>query len=122
MDVRGVKLSQTVVSLKPGESQKIEVEIERSPDYKGNITLDCIFQHLEQPHAVSLPKGVKVEGAKSKTLLTNGETKGWIVLTAAGDAAPVEQQLVPVMVHVSINFVMKHAFCGEPLKVSVVPK
>ena len=122
MDVRGVKLSQTVVALKPGETQKIEVEIERSPDYKGNITLDCIFQHLEQPHAVSLPKGVKVDGSKSKTLLTNGETKGWIVLTAAGDAAPAEKQLVPVMVHVSINFVMKHAFCGEPLSVTVLPK
>jgi hypothetical protein len=122
MDVRGVKLSQTAINLKPGETVKVDVEIERSPDYKGNITLDCIFQHLEQPHAVSLPKGVKVDGAKSKTLLTNGETKGWIVLTAAGDAAPVEKQLVPVMVHVSINFVMKHAFCGEPLSVTVLPK
>jgi hypothetical protein len=122
MDVRSIKLSQTAVTLKPGESQKIEVEIVRADDYKGNVTLDCIFQHLEQPHAVSLPKGVKVDSAKSKTLLTAGETKGSIVLVAAADAPPVENQLVPIMVHVSINFVMKHAFCGDPLTITVQPK
>jgi hypothetical protein len=121
MDVRSVKLSTTAVNLKPGESQKIEIEVERAPDYKGNVTLDVLFHHLEQPYGVSLPKGVKLDPAGSKTLLTNGETKGFITLKAAMDAEAAEGQLVPVLAHVSINFVMKHTFCGDPLTVTVTP-
>jgi hypothetical protein len=119
MDIRAVKLSTTEVNLKPGESQKIEIEVERSPDYKGNVTLDVLFHHLEQPYGVSLPKGVKLDPAGSKTLLTNGETKGFITLKAAPDAEAADKQLVPVLAHVSINFVMKHTFCGDPLSVTV---
>jgi hypothetical protein len=122
MDIRAVKLSTTAVNLKPGASQKIEVTIERAPGFKGNVTLDVLYQHLEQPFGNSLPKGVKMDGANSKTLLTGEETKGFITLVAAADAPAVEKQLVPVMAHVSINFVMKHTFCGEPVFVTVEPK
>jgi hypothetical protein len=119
MDIRAVKLSTTAVNLKPGTSQKIEVTIERAPGFKGNVTLDVLYQHLEQPFGNSLPKGVKMDGANSKTLLTGEETKGFITLVAAADAPAVEKQLVPVMAHVSINFVMKHTFCGAPVFVTV---
>ncbi|MGE5193773.1 MAG: PPC domain-containing protein [Deltaproteobacteria bacterium] len=122
MDIRAVKLSTTAVTLKPGTSQKIEVEIERAPGFKGNVTLDVLYQHLEQPFGNSLPKGVKMDGAKSKTLLTGEETKGFITLVAAADAPAVDKQLVPVMAHVSINFVMKLTFCGDPVFVTVEPK
>ena len=119
MDIRSVRLSTTAVTLKPGGSQKIDVTIERAPGFKGNVTLDVLFQHLEQPYGNSLPKGVKMDGANSKTLLTGEETKGVITLVAAADAPPVEKQLIPLMAHVSINFVMKHTFCGEPVFVTV---
>jgi hypothetical protein len=119
MDIRSVKLSTTEVKLKPGASQKIDITIERAPGFKGNVTLDVLYQHLEQPFGNSLPKGVKMDGGKSKTLLTGEETQGFITLVAAPDAQPVEKQLVPVMAHVSINFVMKLTFCGEPVLVTV---
>jgi hypothetical protein len=119
MDIRAVKLSTTAVNLKPGTSQKIEITIDRAPGFKGNVTLDVLYQHLEQPFGNSLPKGIKMDGANSKTLLTGDETKGFITLVAAADAPAVEKQLVPVMAHVSINFVMKHTFCGEPVFVTV---
>lgn len=122
MDIRAVKISATAVPLKPGASQKIEVTIERAPGFKGNVTLDVLYQHLEQPFGNSLPKGVTMDGANSKTLLTGEETKGFITLKAAADAPPVEKQLIPVMAHVSINFVMKLTFCGEPVFVTVEPK
>jgi hypothetical protein len=122
MDIRSIKLSMTNVVLKPGASAKIEVEIERAAGFKGNVTLDVLFQHLEQPFGNSLPKGVKMDGAASKTLLTGEETKGFITLKAADDAAPVEKQLIPVMAHISINFVMKHTLCGAPVFVTVEPK
>lgn len=120
MDIRSVKLSTTAVTLKPGGSQKIEVTIERAPGFKGNVTLDVLYQHLESPFGNSLPKGMKVDGASSKTLLTGEETKGFITLVAAPDAAAADKQLVPVMAHVSINFVMKLTFC-EPLAVTIEP-
>ncbi len=119
MDLRAVRLSTTAVTLKPAGSQKIEVAIERAPGFKGNVTLDVLFQHLEQPYGNSLPKGVKMDGANSKTLLTGEETKGVITLVAAPDAPAVDKQLVPLMAHVSINFVMKHTFCGDPLFITV---
>jgi len=119
MDVRRITVSSTEVALRPGESRMIEVTVERAPDYKGNITLDMMLQHLETPYGNPLPKGVKVDVAKSKTLLTGGETVGHITVTAAPDAPPVDRQLVPVTVHATINFVMKHTFASAPLYVSV---
>ena len=70
MDIRAVKLSTAEIALKPGESRRIDVEIERAPEFKGNVTLDVIFQHLERPYGNSLPKGVTLDGGNSKTLLT----------------------------------------------------
>ncbi|HEY3967446.1 MAG TPA: hypothetical protein VGM05_22990 [Planctomycetaceae bacterium] len=122
MDIRSVTLSTTTVTLKPGGSQKIDVTIERATGFKGNVTLDVLFQHLEQPFGNSLPKGVKMDGAASKTLLTGEETKGFITLQAAADAPPAEKQLIPIMAHISINFVMKHTLCGAPVFVTVEPK
>ena len=119
MDVRSVQLSQTEIKLKPGESQKIEVTIERAPGFTGNVTLDVLYQHLESPFGNSLPKGVTLDGGNSKTLLTGTETKGVVTLKAAADAPAVERQLIPVMAHVSINFVMKLTFAGEPVWVTV---
>lgn len=119
MDVRTVKLSATDITLKPGDSQKIDVTIERAPGFKGNVTLDVLFQHLTQPYGNSLPKGVTLDGNKSKTLLTGEETKGTITLVAAKDASPVEKQVIPVMAHISINFVMKHTLCGPPVTITV---
>jgi hypothetical protein len=122
MDIRSITLSTTAVTLKPGASQKIDVTVERAPGFKGNVTLDVLFQHLEQPFGNSLPKGVKMDGSASKTLLTGEETKGFITLKAAEDAPPIVKQLIPVMAHISINFVMKHTLCGAPVFVTVEPK
>ncbi|MSR27284.1 MAG: hypothetical protein EXS06_09760 [Planctomycetaceae bacterium] len=119
MDVRGITVSSTAVVLKPGDSQRLDITVERAPDYKGNITLDMMLQHLETPYGNPLPKGVKVDGARSKTLLTAGESLGHITLTAAADAPPVERQLVPVTVHATINFVMKHTFASAPVLITV---
>jgi hypothetical protein len=121
MDIRAVKLSATTVNLAPGGAQRIDVTLERAPGFKGNVSLDVLYQHLEQPFGVSLPKGVTLDAAHSKTLLTGEETNGHITLKAAADAPAVDKQLVPVMAHVSVNFVMKMTYCGDPVFVSVTP-
>jgi hypothetical protein len=119
MDIRGIKLSADHIELKPGGSQRIDIEVERAPDYKGNVTLDAMLQHLEQPYGNPLPPGVSIDVGASKTLLTGGESAGHITFKANPDAPLVERHLVPITVHISINFVMKHTFSGEPFFITV---
>jgi hypothetical protein len=119
LDLKGVKLGVTAVTLKPGESKKIEVTIERSQGFTQAVTLAAFYQHLGQVFGNSLPAGVTVDERASQTLLSGAQSKGSIVLRAAPDAKPVQDQLVSIMAHVSINFVMKFTYSGEPLRVTV---
>jgi hypothetical protein len=119
MDIRNIKLSANHIELKPGSSQRIDIEVERAPDYKGNVTLDAMLQHLEQPYGNPLPAGVSVDIGASKTLLTAGESAGYITFKANPDSPLVDRHLVPITVHVSINFVMKHTFSSEPFFITV---
>ena len=119
-DIRAVKLSTHNVVLKPGQSKRIEVTIQRRAGFKKNVTLDVIFKHLSSTYGSSLPKGVSLVGRSSKTLLTGKTSKGWITLRATKSAKPVKNQHVPVMASVSINFVMKATYSsGKPLLVTV---
>jgi hypothetical protein len=119
LDLQSVTISPTSVTLKPGESKKVEVTIQRRPGFKGNVTLDTVYQHLNSIYGSSMPPGVSIDERASRTLLTGEQTKGHIMLKAAADAKPVEKQQVPIMAHVSINFVMKWTYCGEPLLITV---
>lgn len=117
-DIRGIKLSTTNITLKPGESKTIDVTIDRAPDFKANISLDVTMTHL-QLFADTLPPGVTLDGNKSKTLLANGATQGTITLVASPKAEPVERQLIGLTANISLNFVVKTTFCAEPVFVTV---
>jgi hypothetical protein len=119
LDLRSVSINPRTVTLKPGESKRIDVTLERAPGFKGNVTLDTVYQHLGAVYGGSMPPGVAIDDKASQTLLTGDQVKGHITLKAAPDAKPVADQLVPVMAHVSINFVMKFTYCGEPLHITV---
>jgi hypothetical protein len=121
LDITKVTVEPREVTLKPGESKKLEITIERAEGFDKNVTLDLIYRHLASPFGNSLPAGVTIDDKQSKTLLTAKELKGHITLTAAKDAKPVEQQIVPVMAQAAINFVMKMSYCAEPLRVTVKP-
>jgi hypothetical protein len=118
-DITRVTAEPTTIKLKPGASQKIEVAIERAPGFEKAVTLDLIYRHLASPFGNSLPKGVTIDDKQSKLILSAKDVKGHIMLKAAADAPPVENQLVPVMAQASINFVMKLSYNGEPLRVTV---
>lgn len=119
LDLRSVKLSANEVVLKPGESKRIEVVIERAANFKQNVTLDVVYQHLGSIYGDSLPPGVTVDEKASQTLVTGEQSKGYITLKAAPDAKPVEKQQIAIMAHVSINFVMKFCYSGEPVRVTI---
>jgi hypothetical protein len=119
MDLKAVRVNAPEVKLKPGETKKIEVTIERAPGFNKNVTLSLHMQHLGSIYGDSLPAGVTVDESASQTLLSGDQTKGVIVLKAAADAKPAAKQLVPVLAHVSINFVMKATYAAEPFYVTV---
>jgi hypothetical protein len=119
-DIRDVKLSTYDVTLKPGESVKIDVELNRAEGFDKNVTLDILYQHLSSVFANTLPPGVSIDARNSQTLLTGTKTLGSITLTAAKDATPVDHQQCCIMANVSINFVMKATYSSRPLMVTVL--
>jgi hypothetical protein len=119
LDLKSVKITPTAVTLTPGESKTIDVVLERKEGFNQTVTLDVVYQHLGSIFGNSLPPGVKMDERASQSLLTGNRSRGSIVLKAAADAKPVENQQVAVMAHVSINFVVKMTYCGEPLLVTI---
>jgi len=119
-DIRDVKLSTYDVTLKPGESVKIDVELVRAEGFDKNVTLDMLYQHLSSVFANTLPPGVSIDARNSQTLLTGTKTQGSITLTAAKDAKAVDHQQCCIMANVSINFVMKATYSSRPVMVTVL--
>ncbi len=119
LDLQSVAITPTSITLKPGESKRVEVTIQRRPGFTGNVTLDTVYQHLNTIYGSSMPPGVRIDDKASRTLLTGEQTKAYLTFQAAPDAKPVEKQLVPIMAHVSINFVMKWTICGQPFFITV---
>ena len=120
-DLRNVAVSTTEIKLKPGESSTIDIEIDRAAGFDKNVTLEVAYTHLNSIFGSSLPEGVSVDTKASNTLLTNGETKGKIVLKAERNALPVQEQQIVVMANVSLNFVMKATYASMPILISIEP-
>ena len=118
-DILSIKLSETDIRLKPGESRKITVTLERNKDVNQNVTLDMLYKHLDSVFANSLPEGVTIDGNQSKTLLTGTTSEGVITLKADKSAPPADKQVGVVMANFAINFVMKATYSSPPVFVTV---
>lgn len=116
-----VSVNTQTVSLAPGGTVKIEVEVKRRPDYTKPVTLDIKIQHLGGVFVDPLPPGVTVDDGASKTLLGDNETKGYITLRAAADAKPIQNLPIAVLANASINFVMKVWYASPPVVLTVTP-
>ena len=118
-DLRGITLSTHDITLKPGESQRIDVKIHRSPGFEANVTLDMLMRHLNSNFATTLPQGVTLDDKAAQSLLAGKATDGFLTVTAAKDALPVEKQQCVVLGHVALNFVMKRTYASQPITISV---
>jgi hypothetical protein len=119
-DIRGITLSTYDVTLEPGESKKIEVTIDRSAGFAANVTLDMLMRHLNSVYANTLPPGVTLNDKDARSLLSGSATQGYLTLTAAKDAPPVQRQEAVVLAHVALNFVMKWTYASQPVTITVV--
>lgn len=118
-DILSITLSETNIVLKPGQSKKILVKLERNKDVNHNVTLDMLYKHLDSVYANSLPEGVTIDGNQSKTLLTGSASEGEITLKADPTAPSVDKQVGVVMANFAINFVMKATYSSPPVLVTV---
>lgn len=118
-DILTVEVKPDVVTLKPGEEVRLDVTIQRRPEYDKDVTIDVVLSHLGGVFGNPLPPGVTVVDGKSKTALRAGANQGHIVLKAAPTAAPIDNVPISVLAHVSINFVVKVSYASAPIPVSV---
>jgi hypothetical protein len=121
-DILAVKLSRQELSLAPGESARVEVDIVRAAGFTDNVTLDPRFDHLGRVFGDTLPTGVEIDSKRSKTLLTGKETRGYLTFHALPTVEPATRRPVSVMANVAINFVMKATYSSRPLFVTTAPK
>ena len=121
-DVLTVQLSTYDLVIKPGESQSVDVEIQRAPGFDKNVTLEVIYKHLSSVFGDPLPEGITVDASASKLLLTSGATKGKITFKASETAPPTSSQVLTVMANVSLNFVMKATYASDPMRITVESK
>jgi hypothetical protein len=121
-DIRALKVNTNEIVLKPGESQKIDVTIERAEGFDQNVTLDMLFQHLASPFADTLPPGVAIDIKNSQIVLNGKALTGHITLKADEKAEPVEKQQAVVMANIALNFVMKWTYSSEPIFITVQAK
>lgn len=117
-----LEASTDPIVLTPGGAATIEVTVNRREGMDKPVNLAVSLGHLGSVFASGLPPGVVFKEAGSKTLLAPGESKGRIVLEAKPDAPPSDPVPIAVMGHVSINFVVKTAYCTAPISLSVAPK
>ncbi len=120
-DLVRIEVSKREISLAPGESIKIDVNIKRRSDYTKPINLDIRLRHLGGVFGDPLPPGITMDESKSKTLLAENATQGSIVLKAAPIAAPIENLPIAILGHVSINFVVKTTYSSPPISLNVQP-
>ncbi len=103
------------VTIMPGQTIKVDVEIKRRPDYTKPVTLDLRINHLGGVFTNPLPAGITVDDGAT---IAENQTKGTITLHAAADAKPISNLPLAIMANVSINFVMKVWFAA-PIALTV---
>jgi hypothetical protein len=116
-----VDATPTEITLKPGESATLDVTIQRREGFAQPVNLAVDLMHLGGTFASGLPPGVSLKASASKTLIDGQSTTGRIVLEARPDAPACDRVPIAVMGHVSINFVVKTAYCSAPILLSVTP-
>lgn len=121
-DLEAVRVTPSRLTLAPGETVTLEVEVQRREHYKGRVTLDPLLRHLGTIFANPLPPGVTMDDDASKTSLEPEESKGTIVIKADPSAKPIENVPMTVMANVSINFVVKRPYASQPVWLSVGDK
>ena len=120
-DIAAVKVTPTEITLKPGEKATIDIEITRRETYKDRLTLDVMLQHLGQVFGTSLPPGIKLVDAGSKTSLDPTETKGRVIIEAAPAAKPFDRVPISINANVSISFTQKRPYASPPIWLTVKP-
>ncbi|MCH7988374.1 MAG: hypothetical protein IID46_04390 [Planctomycetes bacterium] len=124
-EIRSIKLSTTNVTLKPGESKRIDITIERTAKFTESRTpavrFDLIFQYrLNWTFGTALPPGVSMEVLKSQATIKKDMTTGFIIIKAAPDAPPIQSHLISVMANTSRGLA-EQIYSAPPVFLTITP-
>ncbi len=105
-EIQSIKLSTINVTLKPGESKRIDVTIERTKEFTESrspaVRFDLIFQYrLNWTFGNALPQGVSMDALKSQASIKKEMTTGFIIIKADPSAQPIQRHLISVMANTS---------------------
>jgi hypothetical protein len=125
-EVRSIKLSTTDVTLKPGESKRIDVTIERTAEFTESRTpavrFDLIFQYrLNWTFGDSLPEGISMDALNSRATIKPDATTGFIIIKADPSAQPIPKHLIPVMANTSRGLA-EQIYSAEPVFLTITEK
>jgi hypothetical protein len=126
LEVKSIKLSTTKVTLKPGESKRIDITIERTPEFIESRTpavrFDLIFQYrLNWVFGNALPPGVSMDALQSQATIKPGSTTGFIIIKADPNAQPIENHLISVMANTSRGL-PEQIYSAPPVFLTVTEK
>lgn len=121
LDLKSVRFKPGEITLKPGETKKIDVTVERRPGFQEAVTLSIASAMHVWVYGNCLPEGVTLDPS-SLLRITGNQLTGTLILKAATNARPVRRQLIPIMGEVSINFSLRMYYAGDPLWLTVEEK
>ncbi len=106
MELQSIKLSTTNLTLKPGESKRIDITIERTREFIESRTpavrFGLIFQYrLNWTFGNALPEGISMDALNSRATIKPDTATGFIIIKAAPDAQPTQRRLISVMANTS---------------------
>jgi hypothetical protein len=125
-EIRSIKLSTTNVTLKPGESKRIDISIERTQEFIESRTpavrFDLIFQYrLNWTFGNALPEGVSMDALNSRATIKPDTTTGFIIIKADPDAQPTQRRLISVMANTSRGLA-EQIYSAPPVFLTITEK
>ena len=121
LDLLKVVAEPGEVTLKPGETQELKVQIERQDGFTDPVTLAMSFDYFSSKFGEQLPPGVTVAKA-SKLRLAGKILEGTVILEASDKALAVEKLPIAVLARVSITFSITTNYASNPVYLTVLPK
>ncbi len=125
-EIRSIKLSTTNLTLKPGESKRIDVTIQRTKEFTESRTpavrFDLIFQYrLNWTFGDTLPQGISMDSLNSRASIKKGTTTGFIIIKADESAQPIQNHLISVMANTSRGLA-EQIYSAPPVFLTITEK
>lgn len=120
LDLARVEARPREITIAPGETAEIDIEVQRTPGNSDPVTLAMSHMYQTRSSGDQLPPGITVASG-SRLQLKGDETAGKVVLQASEDALPVQQFSIAVMARVYVTYSISTNYASNPILLTVGP-